>query len=96
MQSSEFTVFAATAAGEHPRLGLAVGRRVGNAVVRNRIRRLLKEAFRLLAPSLMPVDVVVVARPEAAALADLRLKDLESRVLPLMRRAIDRLQRTRP
>jgi ribonuclease P protein component len=32
----------------HPRLGLTVSRRAGNAVVRNRIRRLLRESFRLL------------------------------------------------
>jgi ribonuclease P protein component len=32
----------------HPRLGLTVSRRAGNAAVRNRIRRLLRESFRLL------------------------------------------------
>lgn len=31
----------------HPRLGLAVGTRVGNAVVRSRTKRLIREAFRL-------------------------------------------------
>jgi ribonuclease P protein component len=31
----------------HPRLGLAVGTRVGGAVVRTRIKRLIREAFRL-------------------------------------------------
>ena len=98
MQSSEFTVFAAHPGTASPRLGLAVGRRVGNAVVRNRIRRLLKEIFRHIAPELLPVDVVIVARPEAAGYADRRLKDLESRVLSLVRRAIDRLgtKRTGP
>lgn len=31
---------------DHPRLGLSVGTRVGNAVVRNRCKRLIREAFR--------------------------------------------------
>jgi len=50
----------------HCRLGLSVSRRVGNAVRRNAIKRRLREAFRLLGPT-MPAgyDLVVIARPHS-------------------------------
>jgi ribonuclease P protein component len=47
------------------RLGLAVSRRVGGAVARNRARRLLRESFRRAGPRAAGgVDLVVVAHPE--------------------------------
>src|ERR687889_1152162 len=59
------------AADEGPRLGLSVSRRVGGAVDRNRVKRVLREAFwaeaeRLPAGS----DYVVVARPDSRELVE--------------------------
>jgi ribonuclease P protein component len=54
-----------------PRLGLSVGRRVGGAVERSRVKRLLREAFWVEAERLPAgSDYVVVARPESLGLAE--------------------------
>ncbi|MBA2384195.1 MAG: ribonuclease P protein component, partial [Actinobacteria bacterium] len=56
-----------------PRLGLAVPKAVGNAVVRNRVKRQLRETWRELAGRARPgYDYVLVARPGLASPADSR------------------------
>ena len=50
--------------GDSARLGLSVGRRVGGAVERNRVKRVLREEFARIQGELRPgVDYVVIARP---------------------------------
>ncbi len=58
----------------HHRLGLAVPRRVGPAVARNRIKRLLRESFRLMGPQTPAgYDLVIsVRRHETRTLAEYR------------------------
>jgi ribonuclease P protein component len=53
-----------------PRLGVSVGRKLGGAVERNRIKRQLREAFWAGAGELAPGhDFVIVARPAVGELA---------------------------
>ncbi len=78
-----------SAAGD-ARLGLAVSRKVGGAVVRNRLKRRLRAAFDDLPGSVAPGhDYVIAARPGLAEAADARgfawLKERVGEALALAR-----------
>ena len=58
-----FIVLVAPGAGGGTRLGITASKRVGKSVLRNRWKRVVREAFRLLRPELgEPLDVVVIAK----------------------------------
>ncbi|HVE11921.1 MAG TPA: ribonuclease P protein component [Elusimicrobiota bacterium] len=76
---------AATGTEGGPRLGLSVSRKVGGAVRRNRLKRLIREAFRLNRARLKAgVDVVFYPRP-GCAWED--LGEAEAAVLEVCRKA---------
>jgi ribonuclease P protein component len=58
------------------RLGLTVSRQVGGAVVRNRLKRWIREWFREARRHLVPgTDLVVIARRGAAGLTQARIRE---------------------
>ena len=68
--SSAFVLYLLPTSGSVSRLGLAVSKRVGGAVVRNRIKRHTREFFRQHKAQFdPPCDVVVVARHRAATIS---------------------------
>jgi ribonuclease P protein component len=77
------------ALGTEPRLGLAVSRKVGGAVVRNRLKRRLRAAFQELEQSLSPGrDYVLIVRPGLAEAAEAHDFDwLRERVAEVVRLA---------
>ena len=69
---------------DRTRYAFSTGRHLGGAVIRNRVRRRLREIVRALAPRIAPGwDVLIVARPAAVAV---RYDELRDAVLALLGR----------
>jgi ribonuclease P protein component len=87
-------VFARGEEDDVPRLGLAVGRKVGGAVERNRVKRVLREAFALESERLPKgSDAVVIARSGAR---DLAARDGLSGVRSALAELIDKVPGAAP
>ena len=67
LSAAEYAVLALDNDGRNPRLGVTVSSKVANAVMRNRLKRWVREAFREVGGELPPVDLVVIARRGAPA-----------------------------
>jgi ribonuclease P protein component len=87
------TIYALPNALTHTRIGVSLPRKVGTAVRRNRIKRLLREGFRLWQKQLpTSLDVVIVVRPHEPK----QLKEYQETLMGALRKLETRCMRLEP
>ena len=89
VSSRYFTLLFAARASSPPRLGIVASRKLGDAVRRNRAKRLIREVFRHLNAPSAALDLVVIPRRE---LFDVPFADLERDFHVAWRRGLSRLE----
>lgn len=68
----------------HFRVGLSVGKKVGNAVNRNRIKRQIRAVLQELKPEIASVDFIIIARPSTR---DLHHEEIRSNLIHVLKLA---------
>ncbi|QJA09814.1 ribonuclease P protein component [Romboutsia sp. CE17] len=71
---------------ENSRIGISVSKKVGKAIIRNKVRRRIKEAYRLNIDENVKIgyDIVFIAR---VAIKDAEYKDIEKSMKHLVKKA---------
>ena len=91
MHNAYFGVYVAKNKLNHARLGLVVSKKVSKkAVIRNRIKRHVRESFRQQLQKFGSIDYIVVAK---TPLADITTDAIRPKLQPLWHKAINRCKR---
>lgn len=68
---------------EHFRLGISVSKKIGNAVTRNRIKRAIRENFKVHKQDMISKDIIVIARHPAKNMSTLEIQGSLEHVLKI-------------
>ncbi len=68
---------------KHFRLAMSVSKKIGNAVVRNRQKRLIKQAVNQIKLEILPYDIFVIARNNSI---NLTYQEIESNIVYLLKK----------
>ncbi|MFY0546022.1 ribonuclease P protein component [Brevibacillus sp. H7] len=84
--NKQFIVYSSKQEGQAAfRIGISVSKKIGIAVTRNRVKRLIREAVARLEEVIQPgLDLVVIARP---GVEEMTLDQIEKSLLHVMKRA---------
>lgn len=84
--NKQFVLYSAKQEGQAAfRVGISVSKKIGNAVIRNRVKRLIREAVARLEASIPKgLDLVIIARP---GVEQMSLETIEQSLLHVMKRA---------
>ena len=67
----------------HFRLGISVSKKIGNAVVRNRIKRGVRETFKVHKDDIIATEIIVIARQPAKDMSALQIQASLEHVLKI-------------
>ncbi|EGQ2822155.1 ribonuclease P protein component [Staphylococcus pseudintermedius] len=67
----------------HFRLGISVSKKLGNAVTRNRIKRSIRECFKVHKEDILPKDIIVIARFPAKTMSTAEIQKSLEHVLKI-------------
>lgn len=68
---------------EHFRLGISVSKKLGNAVLRNKIKRAIRENFKIHKQDIIAKDIIVIARQPAKDMTTLQIQSSLEHVLKI-------------